>query len=97
MYDERSDVFSYAILLWRLFGIPSPSTSSSPPSTNSSTTPSISLHPPSSPSAEPLDVNDPYGHLKDPRGDALSKWTLRNKIREVVIFVSFFPPFFFNF
>jgi hypothetical protein len=132
MYDERSDVFSYAIILWRIFGVtpsiaphspssPSfPSTRNSPNSPNPSTPPPVhhlpnsvvSPRPATAPSpssskapispttpkfsdspraslpvgtlhADPIDVQSPYGHLKDKRGDELTKWALRNKIREV--------------
>jgi hypothetical protein len=74
MYDEWSDVFSFIIILWRLFGAP-PKTPPASPSTPLSLS-SILF-------ALGDDNVDPYGHLRDSRGNPLNKWTLRNKIREV--------------
>jgi hypothetical protein len=74
MYDERYDVFSFAMILWRLFGAP-PKTPPASPCTPPS--PSSFLF------AVGGDDMDPYGHLRDSRGFPLNKWTLRNKIREV--------------
>eukprot|EP00026_Physarum_polycephalum_P002251 Phypoly_transcript_02256.p1 GENE.Phypoly_transcript_02256~~Phypoly_transcript_02256.p1 ORF type:complete len:947 (+),score=114.19 Phypoly_transcript_02256:323-2842(+) len=87
-YDERSDVFSFAILLWRLFsdGFPEDqcgSSSSSPSSRTSSSSSLSSVLSSVPPSLLESRANecDPYGHLRDKKGQ-LNMWTLRNKIRE---------------
>eukprot|EP00026_Physarum_polycephalum_P000536 Phypoly_transcript_00537.p1 GENE.Phypoly_transcript_00537~~Phypoly_transcript_00537.p1 ORF type:complete len:1451 (+),score=177.67 Phypoly_transcript_00537:50-4354(+) len=71
MYDERSDVFSYAIILWRLFGsnLPEPIDSSHSSSPMPSPRSFISFHsssPSPSPSPSPLSHSNAFNNSPTP-------------------------------